>query len=320
MKFYQRRAVALVVLVLCVLLAGIYGISKRPAELPAVKFYNWIADEAELLSPATEEVIASYNTAWNDKYYAVVAVAAVDDIHGWTQEDFVYDLGQKWGLGSNDMLLLIVEGDHYYVGLGDNLLTMTDTQESKLRTALEESYYRGDYDAAVVSFFRQVDVFYAQMAATSAYQGPSYEWTGSGANGAGVSLFGVIFVIILVFLVWAMLDKVRYNRYRRRVRVMPGIIYRPIFWGRPRRVVPPVHRPAAAPPPVRPVRPASRPSGGVNYRPAPPRPTSRPTSRPSGGFGGGSRGSGGFGGSRGGMGGGSRGGGFGGGGFGGGRR
>ncbi len=317
MKFYQRRSVALIVMVLCILGAGIYGLSKRPAALPEVKFYNWIADEADLLSPATEDLISSYNTAWNDKYYAVVAVAAVDDIHGWTQEDFVYDLGQKWGLGSNDMLLLIVDGDHYYVGLGDNLLSMTDTQESKLRTALEESYYQGDYDAAVVSFFRQVDVFYAQMAASSVYQGPSYEWTGSTADGAGVSVFGVILVIVLMFWIWSMLDKVRYNRYRRRVLVTPGIIYRPIFWGRPRRVVMPVHRPAAPPPPVRPGRPVSRPSVSVNHRPTSSRPASRPTSsRPSGGFGGGSRG-GGFGG--GGFGGGSRGGGSRG-GFGGGRR
>ena len=313
MKFYQRRSVALIVMILCILGAGIYGLSKRPAALPEVKFYNWIADEADLLSPATEELISSYNTQWNDKYYAVVAVAAVDDIHGWTQEDFVYDLGQKWGLGSNDMLLLIVEGDHYYVGLGDNLLAMTETQESKLRTALEESYYRGDFDAAVVSFFRQVDVFYAQMATTSAYQEPGYEWSGSTAHGAGISLFGVSLVIVLMFWIWSMLDKVRYNRYRRRVLVTPGIVYRPIFWGRPRRVVPPVHRPVTPPPPVRPSRPASRPSVSVNHRPTSSRPASRPTSRPSG-FGGGSRG---------GFGGGSRSGGFGGGsrgGFGGGRR
>ena len=136
MKFYQRRSVALVVLVLAIVFSCVYGISKRPAQLPEVKYYNWIADEAKLLSPATEDLISSYNTAWNDKYYAVVAVAAVDNIRGWKQEDFVYELGERWGLGANDMLLLIVEDDHYYVGLGDNLLTMTDTQESKLRAAL----------------------------------------------------------------------------------------------------------------------------------------------------------------------------------------
>lgn len=306
MKFYQRRSVALVVLILAVLGASIYGLSRRPASLPEVEYYNWIADEAKLLAADTEAAIEKYNTAWNDKYYAVVAVAAVDNIRGWDREDFVYDLGEKWGLGANDMLLLIVEDDHYYVGLGDNLLTMTDTQESKLRTAIEESYYKGDYDAAVVSFFRQVDVFYAQMAATSAYAGPNYEWVGSGNSGAGMSVFGVIVVVALVFLVWAMLDKMRYNRYQRRVRVTPGIVYYPIFWGRPRRVVTPV-RPTAPPPPARPSGTVyhSRPTGGTTTR----------SSRPSGGrgggfgnggFGGGSRSGGSRGGSRGGFGGGRR--------------
>ena len=322
MKFYQRRGVALVVLILAILGASFYGISKRPAPLPKVEYYNWIADEAGLLSAATEDTIRSYNTAWNDKYYAVVAVAAVDDIRGWKAEDFAYDLGEKWGLGANDMLLLLVEDDHYYVALGDNLLTMTDTQESKLRTAIEEDYYKGDFDAAVVSFFRQVDVFYAQMAASSAYTGPNYEWVGGGNGGAETSVFGVIVVVALLFLVWAMLDKVRYNRYQRRVRITPGIVYYPIFWGRPRRVVTPV-APVAPP---RPVQHTYRPSGSVQ----PPRSSttvyrSNPTgSRPSsgrstsssrnsfgnGGFGGGSR-SGGS--SRGSSRGGSRGGGFGGG-------
>ena len=319
MKFYQRRSVALVVLILAVLGASIYGLSRRPASLPEVEYYNWIADEAKLLAADTEAAIEKYNTAWNDKYYAVVAVAAVDNIRGWDREDFVYDLGEKWGLGANDMLLLIVEDDHYYVGLGDNLLTMTDTQESKLRAAIEEHYYDGDFDAAVVSFFRQADVFYAQMAVTSAYSGPNYEWVGTGGRDRlGMSIFGVILVVAVVFLVWAMLDKVRYNRYQRRVRVTPGIVYYPIFWGRPRRVVTPV-RPVAPTPPPRPSQPTYRSSGGstvYNSRPAS-RPANRSSSRNNsgrssfgnGGFGGGSR-SGGS--SRGSSRGGSRGGGFGG--------
>jgi uncharacterized membrane protein YgcG len=310
-----------VVLILAILGASVYGLSRRPASLPEVEYYNWIVDEAKLLDPDTEATIEKYNTIWNDKYYAVVAVAAVENIRGWKSEDFVYDLGEKWGLGANDMLLLIVEDGHYYVGLGDNLLTMTDTQESKLRAAIEEHYYDGDFDAAAVSFFRQADVFYAQMAASSAYTGPNYEWVGTGGSDRlGMSIFGVILVVAVVFLVWAMLDKVRYNRYQRRVRVTPGIVYYPVFWGRPRRVVPPV-RPVAPTPPPRPSQPTYRPSGGSTVYRSNSRPASRPANRPSnrsssgrssfgnGGFGGGSR-SGGS--SRGSSRGGSRGGGFGG--------
>ena len=313
MKFYQRRSVALVVLVLAILGASVYGISRRPASLPEVEYYNWIADEAKLLSADTESAVESYNKSWNDKYYAVVAVAAVDDIRGWKAEDFVYDLGEKWGLGANDMLLLLVEDGDYYVGLGDNLLNMTDTQQTKLQAAIDTDYYKGDFDAAVVSFFRQADVFYAQMAAQSFYNGPDYEWVGGNGDRVGLSIFGVILVVAVVFLVWAMLDKVRYNRYQRRVRVTPGIVYYPVFWGRPRRVVTPV-RPVA---PTRPPQTVYRPSGGYTA----PRSSgstvrrSNPTTRSgqrsggsrsifgNGGFGGGSRGGTPRGGSRGGFGG-----------------
>lgn len=164
MKFYQRRAVALVVLILAILGSSAYGISRKPAPLPEVQQYQWICDEAGLLSKETRSVIESYNTAWNEKYYAVIAVAAVEDLSGWSEADYAAQLGKNWGLGDNDMLLLLAKGEDYYVSLGDGLVyTMTDTQQTKLRTAIEPDYYGGDWDAAVVSFMRQADVIYAQI-------------------------------------------------------------------------------------------------------------------------------------------------------------
>lgn len=311
MKFFKSRALATVVLVLVIIGASIYGFSKRPAELPEVEYYQWVHDKENLLTASTEDMIEKYNTTWNDKYYAVIAVAAVENIRGWNVEDFVYDLGERWGLGANDMLLLIVEDDDYYVGLGDNLLyTMTDTQQSKLQAAIDADYYKGDFDAAVVSFFRQADVFYAQaLGQQSSSMGTDWIGSSGGSDRVGLSIFGIILVVALVFLIWAALDKVRYNRYQRRVIVTPGIPYYPIFWGRPRRPVAPVRPVQPTRPPVTP----TRPSGGYT----PPRTNQRTTtvhrnttSRPSGrnsfgngGFGGGSRGGSRGGSSRGGFGG-----------------
>ena len=110
MKFYQKRSFALVVLILAIIGSGVYGISKKPAALPEVSYYNWICDEAGLLDQETRQTIQDYNTAWNEQYYAVVAVAAVDDIRGWSSEDYARELGARWGLGANDMLLLLVKG------------------------------------------------------------------------------------------------------------------------------------------------------------------------------------------------------------------
>ena len=166
MKFYQKRGFALVVLILAIIGSGVYGISKKPAAPPEVSYYNWICDEAGLLDQETRQTIQDYNTAWNKQYYAVVAVAAVDDIRGWSSEDYARELGARWGLGANDMLLLLVKGGDWYVACGDNLADlMTDTQQTKLKTALDTPYYSGNYAEAAVAFFRQSDVVLAQTLA-----------------------------------------------------------------------------------------------------------------------------------------------------------
>lgn len=326
MKFYQKRGFALVVLILAILGASVYGISKKPASLPEVSYSNWICDQAGLLTQDARQTIQEYNTAWNDKYYAVAAVASVDNIRGWKPEDYARELGAKWGLGANDMLLLLVKGGDWYVACGDDLADqMTDTQQTKLKTALDTPYYAGDYSQAAVDFFRQSDVVLAQtLGQSGSHQQPAQkrEWQQPSAA-SGVSVSGVILLIVGIFVIWSLLDRMRYNRYRRRPVVAGGPVYYPIFWGRRPR----------APRPPRPPRGPGGPMGGGPRPPrsASPRPPRSSSPRPgnysrssSGGFGGGSR-SGGFG-NRGGFGGGrssggSRGGGFGGkGGFGGGRR
>lgn len=206
MKFYQKRGFALVVLILAIIGSGVYGISKKPAALPEVSYYNWICDEAGLLDQETRQTIQDYNTAWNKQYYAVVAVAAVDDIRGWSSEDYARELGARWGLGANDMLLLLVKGGDWYVACGDNLADlMTDTQQTRLKTALDTPYYAGDYSQAAVDFFRQSDVVLAQTLGRSSTGGqspaPGQRWQ-EPAGASGVSIAGVVLLIVCIFVVW----------------------------------------------------------------------------------------------------------------------
>ena len=200
MKFYQKRGFALVVLILAIIGSGVYGISKKPAAPPEVSYYNWICDEAGLLDQETRQTIQDYNTAWNKQYYAVVAVAAVDDIRGWSSEDYARELGARWGLGANDMLLLLVKGGDWYVACGDNLADlMTDTQQTRLKTALDTPYYAGDYSQAAVDFFRQSDVVLAQTLGRSSTGGqspaPGQTWQ-EPAGASGVSIAGVVLLFV----------------------------------------------------------------------------------------------------------------------------
>ena len=354
MKFFQKRAVAWVVLVLAVI--GSIGIgmarkdsflAKQPTELLDVKYRQWICDDAGLLSNETEQLIEQYNTNWDERYYAVVAVATVEHMNGWKDQTYAAALGKEWGLGANDMILLLVKDGDWQVYCGDSVgQYMTDTQQQKLRSAIESTYYSGNFDGAVTAFFRQADVFYGQFGqrASNEYNSNDLGWTAktpTSARTGGVSLGGVVLLIVAIFVVWVLLDRMRYNRYRRRYIVGAPVnvvrpVYYPIFWGRALR--PRAPRQPRAPYGGGPRPPMGGggyqpPRGGGNYRPPqnnyrPPRSTprsgggsfnSRPGGFGGGGFSGGSRG--GFGG--GGFGGGSRGGrggGFGGGGFGGGRR
>ena len=131
--------------------------------LPEVKYHQWICDEAGLLSEKTKEEIQQYNSDWDSRYYAAVAVATVDSITGWTPEKAAEKLGADWGLGENDMLLLLVRNGDYYVNCGGKVrAAMTDTQQMKLKQAIETPYYNGDFDGAALAFYRQADVFYGQ--------------------------------------------------------------------------------------------------------------------------------------------------------------
>ena len=94
----------------------------------------------------------------------MVAVASVDSTHGKSSENYAAALGKEWGLGQNDMLLLLVKGGDYYVLLGNGVnAAATDTQLYKLKSAIEQDYYGGSYDKAALSFYRMADVVYAQM-------------------------------------------------------------------------------------------------------------------------------------------------------------
>ena len=113
MKFYQKRGFALVVLVLAILGSCVYGISKKPADLPQVSYGNWLRDDADLLTDETEASLRQYDQSWDSDYRAIIAVATLDTLNGWTYEKAAAELGSQWGLGGNDMLLLLVKDSDY---------------------------------------------------------------------------------------------------------------------------------------------------------------------------------------------------------------
>ena len=275
MKFFQKRGVAIVVLILAIVASSAWGLHKAPAvstpeggekldpSLSTAAFTQYVRDDAGVLSDKTEEAIGLYNANW----------------------------------------------DYYLVASGDFYDLLSGLSESFVASCMADNVQKGDYDAAVRSLCAALHVELSQQ-----YQ-QSEAALDEAAN-------GVMFIMILIifFVLWIMLDGMRYRRYRRRY-MMPGmgvptVMYYPIFWGRrPPRGPRPPRSGGPRPPQGGPRPPRSGGSSGGNRRPPQqPRRPSGSSGSSFGGFGssgrGGSFGSGNFGG----FGGSSRGGGFGGGG------
>ena len=326
MKFFQKRGVAIAVLILAIIASGAWGLHKAPAvstpeggekldpSLSTAAFTQYVRDDAGVLSDKTEEAIGLYNANWDKMFGSIMAVVTTESAND--IENAAYDYADTMQLGSNDAILVIAkqQQDYYLVASGDFYDLLSGLSQSFVASCMADNVQKGNYDAAVRSLCAALHVELNQQ-----YQ-QSEAALDEAANGV---MF--IMVLIIFFVLWIMLDGMRYRRYRRRY-MMPGmgvptVMYHPIFWGRrPPRGPRPPRSGGPRPPQGGPRPPRSGGSSGGNRRP--PQPPRRPSSSGGsfGGFGSTGRGGGfgsgsvgGFGSSRGGGFGGSRGGGFGGG-------
>ena len=327
MKFFQKRGVAIVVLILAIVASSAWGLHKAPAvstpeggekldpSLSTAAFTQYVRDEAGVLSDKTEEAIGLYNANWDKMFGSIMAVVTTESAND--IENAAYDYAIEMQLAENDAILVIAkqQQDYYLVASGDFYDLLSGLSQSFVASCMADNVQKGDYDAAVRSLCAALHVELSQQ-----YQ-QSEAALDEAAN-------GVMFIMILIifFVLWIMLDGMRYRRYRRRY-MMPGmgvptVMYHPIFWGRrPPRGPRPPRSGGPRPPQGGPKPPQGGPrppygggSSGGNRRP--PQPPRRPSGSGNsfGGFGSTGRGGGfGSGGSFGGFGGG-RGGGFGGGG------
>ena len=315
MKFFQKRGVAIVVLILAIVASSAWGLHKTPAvstpeggekldpSLSTAAFEQYVRDEANVLSDKAEKAVSLYNANWDKMFGSIMAVVTVQSSDN--LENTAYDYADTMQLGSNDAILVIAkqQQDYYLVASGDFYDLLSGLSKSFVASCMADGVQKGDYDAAVRSLCAALHVELSQQ-----YQ-QSEAALDEAAN-------GVMFIMILIifFVLWIMLDGMRYRRYRRRY-MMPGmgvptVMYHPIFWGRrpPRGPRPPC---SGGP---RPPQGGRGSSSGNRRPPQQPRRPSGGSGNSFGGFGSSGRG-GGFGsGNFGGFGGSSRGGGFGGGG------
>ena len=321
MKFFQKRGVAIAVLILAIIASGAWGLHKAPTvstpeggekldpSLSTAAFTQYVRDEADILSDKTEEAIGLYNANWDKMFGSIMAVVTTESAND--IENAAYDYAIEMQLAENDAILVIAkqQQDYYLLARGNFYDLLSGLSQSFVASCMESGVQKSDYDAAVQEICSRLHVELSQQ----------YQQDQTAQDDAGTAVL-FIMLLVLLFLIWIWLDRMRYNRYRRRY-MMPGmgvptVMYHPIFWGRrPPRGPRPPRSGGPRPPQGGPRPPYSGGSSGGNRRPPqPPRRPSGGSGNSFGGFGSSGRG-GGFGsGNFGGFGGSSRGGGFGGGG------
>lgn len=322
MKFFKNKIVAIALTALVVLGCLGYGQYKKPAPMAEPVYNDWTYDGAQILSEQTLLQVDGYNASWDADYASVLALATVPSARNWELSDYAATMGEKWGLGSNDMLLLIDDGGGEYWLVTSEKIEDALTWDGiyyAVMDSFDPAFKNGSYDAAVTGLFQAMDTLYAEkleklngaMPGDQGYYYSPYYNAYDYEYSTGASVGNIIVLLVVVFIVMSWIDRARYRRWYGRYGVMgrPTVSFVPlIFWHRPggawfRSMNTSMHHP-----------PNTR---GPGSRPGPGSFGGRPGSFGGGsGFGGSSRGGGfgggGFGGSRGGGFGGGRGGGFGG--------
>ena len=343
MKVFQNRAVAAVLMVLAIAASVAIGQAKKPdlSVEPSTKVvgsYTYTYDEAGVLSDKTMEHIDAMNASLFAQTGAQIMVKTVNSTNGQDILEYAIDLGNQYGVGdaerNNGVVMVLaldnisasgLQGD-YGVVVGDGLTDYGNTFSSLQYQYLEDDFAAGNYDAGVKktmdAFFDWFADYYnvsirenyipAVSRNYSTASGYHTETTGYVERSAGSIAGSFITLILVLFVIWLILDAMRWSRYRRRY-LQPGmgiptVWYRPVFWGHswyrprpPRRPPPPRGGGRGPGGPRPPMGGGPRPPMGGG-RPNPPRGGSRPAPPRGGGSFGGSRGSFGGGGSFGGSG------------------
>ncbi len=268
MKFFQKRAVAAVVLILAIVAGVVIGQAKKPdtggqASTAIVGSYTYVYDYAGVLTDETMEHIDAMNASLFAQTGAQILVSVVNSTGGADIMDYASDLGNSYGVGSaernNGVVMLLaldnisqsgLMGD-YCVVVGTGLESHADDFMSLQSYYLENDFAAGEYDAGVKATFDAFIAWFADFYGVTIREGyiPAVRETYSSGSGYyytethgyvapafGSLVSGVVVLLSGALLVlWVILDGMRYSRYRRRY-LRPGmgrptVLYYPIFWG-----------------------------------------------------------------------------------------
>jgi uncharacterized membrane protein YgcG len=268
MKFFQRRSIAALILVIAVVGGILIGQARKPdttqkASTSITGSYTYVYDTQNALSDATKQHIDAMNASLFAQTGAQIVIEVIDTTGNTAIADYAQQQFEKLKIGSserNNGVLLVLAlnnlyngqaGGDYYVAWGSGWSDReAQSIHSLVLSNLEDSFTAGKYDAGVRTTFNALVDYMADKysvtvkenyipAVRDQYSARSGDYstrtTGTVELATGVLVAQVVGVLILLLVVWMILDAFRWSRYRRRY-LMPGmgfptIPYYPIFWG-----------------------------------------------------------------------------------------
>jgi|GEM_PF-1044715 len=247
MKFFQKRAVAAVVLILAIVAGVVIGQAKKPdtggqASTAIVGSYTYVYDYAGVLTDETMEHIDAMNASLFAQTGAQILVSVVNSTGGADIMDYASDLGNSYGVGSaernNGVVMLLaldnisqsgLMGD-YCVVVGTGLESHADDFMSLQSYYLENDFAAGEYDAGVKATFDAFIAWFADFYGVTIREGyiPAVRETYSSGSGyyytethgyvapaLGSLVSGVVVLLVVLLVLWVILDGMRDSRDRR---------------------------------------------------------------------------------------------------------
>ena len=269
MKFFQKRSVAMVIMVLAVIAGTLIGQSKTPAESGVTGSFAYLLhNEGGVISQDTASLIASANESLFAQTGAQIVVDVIRTTGSKDIVDYAEEVFVQYGIGSRErdnglLIVLALENEYNGAPNGDYTLSWGSGFNSSQQIQLEDILYETledyftakQYDSGVKHAFQSLVAYLEELYGVTVrpgylsqagnYQAIAGGYASTGpAQSLGALVVQVAVLLVILLAVWMLLDAMRYRSYRRRywgptVIGVPRSRYYPIFWGRPRRPSPP---------------------------------------------------------------------------------
>ena len=136
--------------------------ARRRADFPELT--GRVVDDADLLSYPEEVAITADLKALEDKSSDQVVVVTLPSLQGYTIEDFGYQLGRHWGIGTekldNGVLLIVAPNERKVrieVGRGLEALLTDALSKIIIENAILPRFREGDFAGGIKDGVRDID-------------------------------------------------------------------------------------------------------------------------------------------------------------------